>query len=157
MGAILIAFYTPWCPACKSLTPVFKRAANDLKKDHPNSKFGMVDVSANQELRFRFRIQSYPTLMWFFKDQPEREFTGKRDLESIKQYSIRMTQPESVVDKSFTCDQMLSTDWDSGSRNFRDVVFNGGQNHPEFKNFIHLAAEMENFNFVQALGCHEKF
>merc|ERR1712166_820507 len=44
-----------------------------------------------------------------------------------------MTNPESAVDKTMTCKEMQEVDWDSGSRNHRDVVFAGGNNHPNFK------------------------
>merc|ERR1712166_453406 len=64
-----------------------------------------------------------------------------------------MTNPESAVDKTMTCKEMQEVDWDSGSRNHRDIVFAGGNNHPNFKQFAHSAAEMEKFNFIQITDC----
>jgi hypothetical protein len=68
-----------------------------------------------------------------------------------------MSDPETAVDKSLSCQEMQEIDWDSGSRNHRDVVFNGGKNHPNFKNFANVAAQMDKFNFIQLLDCHSSF
>ncbi|HDS30839.1 MAG TPA: thioredoxin [Firmicutes bacterium] len=60
-GIVLVEFFAPWCPHCKSFTPVFEAAS----EKHPDIVFGLVDTSEQQELAQHYNIRGVPTVAAF--------------------------------------------------------------------------------------------
>ncbi|PIK54743.1 putative thioredoxin-related transmembrane protein 1 [Apostichopus japonicus] len=69
------ASYAPWCPACKSIAPIWEKVA-DWSEDL-NIKVGEVDVSEHAGLSGRFFVTALPTI-YHVKDGDFRRYLGSR-------------------------------------------------------------------------------
>ncbi|XP_053694457.1 thioredoxin-related transmembrane protein 1 isoform X2 [Sabethes cyaneus] len=76
----LVEFYAPWCPACKSLAPVW----DDLStwSDDLNVKTAKIDVTTSPGLSGRFFVTALPTIFHVL-DGEFRQYKGARDLNSL--------------------------------------------------------------------------
>ncbi|XP_058451507.1 thioredoxin-related transmembrane protein 1 isoform X2 [Malaya genurostris] len=76
----LVEFYAPWCPACKSLTPIW----DDLStwSDDLNIKTAKVDVTTSPGLSGRFFVTALPTIFHVLNGE-FRQYKGPRDLNSL--------------------------------------------------------------------------
>lgn len=52
--------YAPWCPACRSLEPVWEHLAS--WKENLNINVGKVDVTTSPGLSGRFMVTALPTI-----------------------------------------------------------------------------------------------
>jgi len=67
----MVEFFAPWCGACKSFAPTYKDFSYDVKQQNLSVKVSAVNVEENPALRERYKIESYPTLMFFSKHQSD--------------------------------------------------------------------------------------
>ncbi|XP_055546616.1 thioredoxin-related transmembrane protein 1 isoform X2 [Wyeomyia smithii] len=76
----LVEFYAPWCPACKSLAPIW----DDLStwSDDLNIKTAKVDVTTSPGLSGRFFVTALPTIFHVLNGE-FRQYKGTRDLNSL--------------------------------------------------------------------------
>ena len=58
---VRVDFWATWCGPCRMMAPVVE----ELDAEHPEYKFGKVNVDEQPELAGQFRIMSIPTLMVF--------------------------------------------------------------------------------------------
>ena len=58
---VFVDFWAPWCGPCRMMAPVIE----ELDAEHPEYKFGKVNVDEQPELAGEYRIMSIPTLMVF--------------------------------------------------------------------------------------------
>ena len=57
----IIDLYADWCGPCRMMAPVVE----ELAAEHPEYKFGKINVDEQPELAGEYRIMSIPTLMVF--------------------------------------------------------------------------------------------
>jgi len=86
----LVEFYAPWCGHCKTLAPNFAKAATELRG---KARLGVVDATAEQGLRSRFDVESFPKLVYFpYGDKEEdstgKEFDGQRNKDAIVDWAL---------------------------------------------------------------------
>lgn len=75
--------YAPWCPACKSLKPVwdeFSKWSDDL-----SIRVASIDVTTNPGLSGRFLVTALPTI-YHVKDGIFRQYSGSRDANTLTSY-----------------------------------------------------------------------
>ena len=58
---VLINLWATWCGPCRMMAPVVE----ELAAEHPEYKFGKINVDEQPELAGEYRIMSIPTLMVF--------------------------------------------------------------------------------------------
>ena len=54
-------FYAPWCPPCQRMHPI----VNGLANKYPQVTFLKVNIEKYTNLKSRFRVNLFPTLMFF--------------------------------------------------------------------------------------------
>jgi thioredoxin 1 len=59
---VLIDFYAEWCQPCKIQSPILQEIAREMNN---KVKIIKIDVDKNQEIAFKYQVQSVPTLMLF--------------------------------------------------------------------------------------------
>ncbi|HQC54807.1 MAG TPA: thioredoxin [Clostridia bacterium] len=71
-GTVLVDFYADWCGPCRMLAPMLSSFAEERK----DIKVCKVDVDAENELAYAYRVNSIPTLIVFRDGQVVRQRTG---------------------------------------------------------------------------------
>lgn len=79
-GEWMVEFYAPWCPACKSLEPIWEHLAS--RKHDLNINVGKVDVTDAPGLSGRFMVTALPTI-YHVKDGVFRQYKSPRDKDSL--------------------------------------------------------------------------
>jgi len=74
-GEWMIEFFAPWCPACKTLQPIWEEFA--AWSDDLEIKIGTVDVTENPGLSGRFLVTALPTI-FHVKNGEFRMYRGGR-------------------------------------------------------------------------------
>jgi len=80
---VLVEFYAPWCGHCKQLVPIYDQLGEKFK-DHESIVIAKMDATAN-ELEHT-KIQSFPTLKFYKKDNSVVEYNGERTLEGMSKF-----------------------------------------------------------------------
>merc|ERR1712198_248914 len=80
---VLVEFYAPWCGHCKQLAPIYDQLGEKYK-DHESIVIAKMDATAN-ELEHT-KIQSFPTLKYYKKDNSVVEYNGERTLEGMSKF-----------------------------------------------------------------------
>jgi len=83
----IIEFYAPWCGHCKSLTPAWKEAANELDGV---VNVGAVNADEHRSLGSKFGVKGFPTIKVFGanKNSP-KDYRGGRDSTSIVEEAFK--------------------------------------------------------------------
>ncbi len=71
----LVDFYGEWCHPCKAIAPILEAIAQQYAG---KIMIGKVDVDRNPVLARRFRIQSIPLVIAFYKGKPVHQILGAR-------------------------------------------------------------------------------
>ena len=84
----LVWFYAPWCDPCKRLLPNFTEAAKTVAAEGSDTPFAMVDATAAPALAEKYKIDRYPTLLWFENGQPT-EYTRGRSPRKLSRWVLK--------------------------------------------------------------------
>ena len=79
---LLVNFYAPWCSYCKSLAPVYDKAAGLLKGYNSRITLAKVNAVDHYDLAVTNGFGGYPTLTFFRFGQP-MHYNGGRTVKSI--------------------------------------------------------------------------
>ena len=79
---VVIEFYTPTCPYCARLTPLFKKLSNEYAD---KMIFAMVNAVENQDLASGYGIMGVPTLKFLCAGRPVAELAGFKSEKELRQ------------------------------------------------------------------------
>ena len=65
---VLVEFFAPWCGHCKKFAPEYEGVAK-VYDDEPEVVIAKLDGSVHQKILRKYDIKTFPTLIWFPKDQ----------------------------------------------------------------------------------------
>eukprot|EP00040_Diaphanoeca_grandis_P026774 m.150450 g.150450 ORF g.150450 m.150450 type:complete len:576 (-) comp30725_c2_seq2:213-1940(-) len=81
----LVEFYAPWCTHCQKLAPEFGATADALVGE---AQFGAMDCIKNKDLCSEFKVQSFPTLIWFANNTTQ-SYTGSGTTSALLQFWVQ--------------------------------------------------------------------
>jgi len=80
---VLVEFYAPWCGHCKQLAPIYEQLAENFKSKS-DVIVAKMDSTVN-ELE-DIKIQSFPTIKLFTKDNQVIDYNGERTLDGLTKF-----------------------------------------------------------------------
>ena len=80
-GVVLVDFWAPWCPPCRTQGPIVERVAAAFKG---KAKVGKLNVDDNKKTAARFGVRSIPTLIVFKDGEKVKQFVGLRQEAELK-------------------------------------------------------------------------
>jgi protein disulfide-isomerase A1 len=85
---VIVKFYSPNCPHCKALAPIYEDAAKKVREQNVRVIVANIDCSTNGEICDKQKITRYPTLKFYKDGQFKAEFDQKRTVENITEFII---------------------------------------------------------------------
>ncbi|XP_055539474.1 protein disulfide-isomerase A4-like [Wyeomyia smithii] len=79
---VAVEFYSPHCPHCKTLAPIFLDVAKELALRNPNVSFAKVDITKEQELAQHQAVINYPVIR-LYRNRKPLTYEGSQDQNSI--------------------------------------------------------------------------
>ncbi|MDZ4867603.1 MAG: thioredoxin TrxC [Alphaproteobacteria bacterium] len=77
---VLVDVWAPWCGPCRSMAPMFERAAQELE---PNFRLLKLNADEAPEISRRYGIRGIPTLLLFKNGQLAAQTAGAMDTTRI--------------------------------------------------------------------------
>ncbi len=77
---VMVDFYTTWCGPCKRMAPFIQQ----IKEQHSNTVIVLkVDAEAQMNIADRYRLEGYPTVIFFKKGQVIGRSLGYTDYDGL--------------------------------------------------------------------------
>ncbi|CRL04106.1 CLUMA_CG017219, isoform A [Clunio marinus] len=82
----LVMFFTNWCGHCKTLKPIYSKAAELAFEQGVPSTFAAIDCSASYDTCKQNNIEGYPTLKYFKNGKFFRDYSKQRTSKEMIQF-----------------------------------------------------------------------
>eukprot|EP00915_Cephaloidophora_sp_WS-2016_P001555 GHVH01002170.1.p1 GENE.GHVH01002170.1~~GHVH01002170.1.p1 ORF type:complete len:355 (-),score=53.62 GHVH01002170.1:832-1896(-) len=80
----LVLFYAPWCGHCKAMMGDYNKLAGYMKDKTVN--IIMVDATEEKTLASKFKIQGFPSLIYFPKGKKPQTYRLSRDFDGMRDF-----------------------------------------------------------------------
>jgi protein disulfide-isomerase-like protein len=84
-GVVMVKFFVPWCPHCKSLAPEFEKLATKAKEQKKGFTLAEMDGSVGYKAPGNHKVAGYPALR-LFMNGIEMDYRGPRTVEAMMTY-----------------------------------------------------------------------
>ena len=81
---LIVDFWAGWCGPCRSMAPVFEKAAETLE---PRARFIKIDVDAEQALAQQLGVRGVPSLFLFKDGKVAEHHTGLADIHLLNRWA----------------------------------------------------------------------
>jgi len=100
---LFILFYAPWCRFCKEIFPLWDTLADDDR-----FRIARLDAIEEEDIRVKFRISGYPTMMLWQRDSDETvRYLGERTVAAWTKFLVENLQKDSAPDTPDTQDMIM--------------------------------------------------
>ncbi|ORX41905.1 hypothetical protein BCR36DRAFT_374902 [Piromyces finnis] len=89
---VIVKFFSPSCPHCIDLAPIYKDAAKDVREKNVRVVVAELDCSVNQDICQKESITRYPTLKFYKDGKFKAEFLEKRTVENISNFIVEKSR-----------------------------------------------------------------
>lgn len=140
---LMVLFYAPWCGHCQRLHPEYEKAAKTLLKD--GYHLAKVDSTVEKNLSKKYKIDGYPTVLFFVKGEEPVEYEGGRQENDIVTYFKANVVPLSFVTP-------LTTVKDVEKCIKKDelcIIYFGRTNETKYEYYKNVAENLTQFPFYQ--------
>jgi len=86
-GGWMLDFYAPWCKYCKQMAPAWAKLAKFSSSMQPGYSVAAINADKESELKERFGVKSYPTIVFVSADGKMWKYEGPRDFASFKEFA----------------------------------------------------------------------
>lgn len=84
----VVFFLAPWCGHCKNLKPVIDAIQDDLNAKHYNGIMARVYDTDMDKMRYKRKINGYPTISVFNNKGKYEDYNGSREKEDLNSFLI---------------------------------------------------------------------
>ena len=89
---VIVDFWAEWCGPCHAVAPVLDRIA----AERPELRLVKVNIDEEQELAWRYGVQSIPTIVLFKDGEPAAAAIGAQPKTMLEQ-KLGLQPPESAA------------------------------------------------------------
>ena len=90
---VIVDFWAEWCGPCHAVSPVLEKIAEERKDE---IKLVKVNIDEEQELAWRYGVQSIPTIVLFKDGEPAAAAIGAQPKTMLEQ-KLGLQPPESAA------------------------------------------------------------
>ena len=86
-GGWMLDFYAPWCKYCIAMAPAWAKLAKFSESMGPGYSVAAINADKETELKERFGVKSYPTIVYVSAEGKVWKYEGPRDFASFKEFA----------------------------------------------------------------------